>query len=215
MGIIERKEREKLARKTEITNAAERIFFKKGFENSTMDDIAKEAEFTKKTIYSYFKSKEELYFEIMLSAFNILNELFDKVVSENSKSSEIEKISKFGKAFIEFSRKYPGYFKAISDYENKDFDFQVDDDNCIVKKCYIAGQHSLEILNDCIVSGIKKGEFIDHIDSYTISLMLWSSLTGYLGLISKKEKYIKNYYNKNTDDLMVDGIEILLRAIKK
>ena len=71
MGIIERKEREKLARKTEIINAAEKIFFKKGFENSTMDDIAKEAEFTKKTLYSYFKSKEELYFEIMLLGFNI------------------------------------------------------------------------------------------------------------------------------------------------
>ena len=53
MGTLERKEREKLARKIEIVNAAERVFFEKGFENSTMDDIAKEAEFTKKTLYSY------------------------------------------------------------------------------------------------------------------------------------------------------------------
>lgn len=180
-----------------------------------MDHIAKEAEFTKKTIYSYFKSKEELYFEIMLSTFNALNELFDNVVSDNIESSETEKIKKLGEAFIEFSKIHPGYFKAIADYENKEFDFQINDDNSLIKKCYIAGQYSIEILNNCIINGIKKGELIDYIDSYTICLMLWSSLTGYMGLLSKKEKYIKEYYNKNTDNLMEDGMELLLRAIRK
>jgi AcrR family transcriptional regulator len=215
MGTIERKEREKLARKTEIINAAERVFFEKGFESSTMEDIAKEAEFTKKTLYSYFKSKDELYFEIMLSAFNLLNELLDKVVKENSESSEAEKIKEIGKTFIIFSNTHCGYFKAITDYENKEFDFQIDDDSSIIKKCYIAGQHSVEVLNNCILSGIKKGEFIDYIDSYSICLMLWSSLTGYIGLVSKKEKYIKAYFDKTIDNLMEDGIELLLRGIQK
>ena len=215
MGVIERKEREKLARKTEIVNAAERVFFEKGFENSTMDDVAKEAEFTKKTLYSYFKSKEELYFEIMLSAFNVLNELLDNIIKENNGSSETEKIKKIGETFIEFSRKHYGYFKAIADYENKEFDFQIDDDNSIIKKCYIAGQHSIEVLNNCILDGIKKGEFIDYIDSYSICLMLWSSLTGYIGLVTKKEKYIKAYFDKDIDNLMEEGMEILLKGIMK
>lgn len=215
MGALERKEREKLTRKIEIVKAAERVFFEKGFENSTMDDIAKEAEFTKKTLYSYFKSKDELYFEIMLGAFNVLNELLDKTLKENNERSETEKIEIIGRVFIEFSRKHFGYFKAIADYENKEFDFQIDDDNSIIKKCYIAGQHSIEVLNNCILCGIKSGEFIDNIDSYSICLMLWSSLTGYIGLISKKEKYIKAYFDKTTDSLMEDGIKILLRGIKK
>lgn len=215
MGTLERKEREKLARKIEIVNAAERVFFEKGFENSTMDDVAKEAEFTKKTLYSYFKSKEELYFEIMLLAFNVLNELLDNIIKENNGSSEVEKIKKIGETFIEFSRKHYGYFKAIADYENKEFDFQIDDDNSIIKKCYIAGQHSIEVLNNSILNGIKKGEFIDYIDSYSICLMLWSSLTGYIGLVTKKEKYIKAYFDKDIDNLMEEGMGILLRGIMK
>jgi AcrR family transcriptional regulator len=215
IGIAERKNRERLNRKIDILNAAERIFYKKGFENSTMDDIAKEAEFTKKTIYSYFKSKEELYFEIMLSGFNVLNALFDETIGENIEISEIEKINKFGTVYIEFSRNFPGYFRAIADYENKDFDFQVDDDNCLIKKCYTAGQYPLELLNKCIVNGIKKGQIIDDIDSYTICLMLWSTMMGYIGLINKKEKYINAYYNKNIEDLIEDGFGILLKSIKK
>lgn len=180
-----------------------------------MEDIAKEAEFTKKTLYSYFKSKDELYFEVMLSAFNLLNELLDNVVNGNSEISEAEKIKEFGRSFIVFSRTHYGYFKAIADYENKEFDFQIDDDNSIIKKCYAAGQYSIEVLNNCVLNGIKKGEFIDHIDSYSICLMLWSSLTGYIRLISKKEKYIKVYFDKNIDNLIEDGIDILLRGIMK
>jgi TetR/AcrR family transcriptional regulator len=44
MGIAERKEREKQQRKAEIIQAAELVFFSKGFEHSTIDDIAEKAE---------------------------------------------------------------------------------------------------------------------------------------------------------------------------
>ena len=43
MGIVERKEREKEQRRSEIIDAAERIFFSKGFETATMEDVANEA----------------------------------------------------------------------------------------------------------------------------------------------------------------------------
>ncbi|MFT5873614.1 MAG: AcrR family transcriptional regulator [Clostridium sp.] len=215
MGLIERKEKERLVRKNGMIDAAQKVFFKKGFENSTMDDIAREAEFTKKTIYSYFKNKEELYYEIMLLGFKALNALYDKTISENIEMSEIKKIKKLGQTFVEFSRTYPGYFKAISDYENKDFDFQVDDSNCLVNECYLAGEYSFKLLNSCIINGIEKGEILNDTDSVTVCLMLWSTMLGFIGLINKKEKYINSYYNKGIEELLEDGFELLLRSIKK
>ena len=56
MGIAERKEREKLQRRNDIIDAAERLFFQHGFETPTMDDVAREAELSKGTLYLYFKS---------------------------------------------------------------------------------------------------------------------------------------------------------------
>ncbi|MGK0468421.1 TetR/AcrR family transcriptional regulator [Clostridium sp.] len=215
MGVIERREKERLVRKNGMIDAAERVFFKKGFENSTMDDIAKEAEFTKKTIYSYFKNKEELYYEIMLLGFKSLNALYDKTISENIEMSEIKKIKKLGQTFVEFSRTYPGYFKAISDYENKDFDFQVDDSTSLVNECYLTGEYSFKLLNSCIINGIEKGEILNDTDSVTVCLMLWSTMLGFTVLINKKEKYINSYYNKGIEELMEDGFELLLRSIKK
>ena len=215
MGIVECREKKHLIRKKDMINAAERVFFKSGFASSTMDDIAIEAGFTKKTLYSYFKSKEELYYEIILLAFKTLNGLYDKTISRNIEMSEIKKIKKLGHTFVNFSRIYPGYFKAITDYENKDADFQVEDGDSLINECYIAGEYSFKLLNNCIINGIKNGEIINDTDPVIVCLMFWSTMLGFIGLINKKEKYIKAYYNKNIEEIMQEGFEVLLRSIKK
>ena len=64
MGIAERKEREKQQRKEEIIQAAESVFYSLGLDQATMDDIAAKAELSKGTLYLYFRSKEDLFFEV-------------------------------------------------------------------------------------------------------------------------------------------------------
>ena len=49
MGVAERKEREKEQRRKGILDAAEKVFFKHGVENATMDNVAEEAELSKAT----------------------------------------------------------------------------------------------------------------------------------------------------------------------
>ena len=61
MKIIDlRKERERQRReeyKETILHAAESIIVRKGYRATTMDDIAREAQFSKATLYNYFRSK--------------------------------------------------------------------------------------------------------------------------------------------------------------
>ncbi len=52
-------------RRDQLLLVARRIFADKGFQATTMDDIAKEAGFTKPILYQYFDSKVELYREIV------------------------------------------------------------------------------------------------------------------------------------------------------
>ena len=65
LAAIPRKERERLARQRDILNAARELFIEKGYSDTTLDEIAKRAEFGKGTIYNYFSNKEELFFAIM------------------------------------------------------------------------------------------------------------------------------------------------------
>ena len=46
--------------KKRIIDSAYKIFYKKGYHNSTMNDVAQEIGVSKGSLYSYFKSKEEL-----------------------------------------------------------------------------------------------------------------------------------------------------------
>lgn len=63
---LSRKERERLFKKQEILDAAIKLFAKKGFKATTLDEIAEESEFGKGTIYNYFSNKEEIYKEIII-----------------------------------------------------------------------------------------------------------------------------------------------------
>jgi TetR/AcrR family transcriptional repressor of mexJK operon len=48
-------------RRAQLINAAEQVFLEKGYHAARMDDIAKTAAMSKKTIYQIFASKEELF----------------------------------------------------------------------------------------------------------------------------------------------------------
>ncbi len=52
-------------RKSQIINAAEEVFTKKGFDEARMDDIAEETGLSKGTLYLYFKSKDDLIIAIL------------------------------------------------------------------------------------------------------------------------------------------------------
>lgn len=51
-------------RKEQILRAAEKVFARKGFQEATISDVAREAKVSEATIYEYFSSKEELLFSI-------------------------------------------------------------------------------------------------------------------------------------------------------
>ncbi|MFZ3047702.1 MAG: TetR/AcrR family transcriptional regulator, partial [Desulfatirhabdiaceae bacterium] len=73
MGIRERKERDKERRHQQILVAAKRVFSEKGFNKSTMEDIAGEAELSPGTLYLYFKNKEELHASLSLRVMQYLH----------------------------------------------------------------------------------------------------------------------------------------------
>ena len=58
---MSRTEIERQARRNYILEAARRLFAEQDLENGSMDDIAAAAEYTRRTLYSYFKTRDELY----------------------------------------------------------------------------------------------------------------------------------------------------------
>lgn len=64
--VEERKEKEKKSRRDFIIGAARQTFIARGIENSTMEDIAALSGYTRRTLYSYFKSFDEISMSVLL-----------------------------------------------------------------------------------------------------------------------------------------------------
>ncbi|MEW9124464.1 MAG: TetR/AcrR family transcriptional regulator [Thermotaleaceae bacterium] len=214
MGVITRKEKEREIRRKDIIDAAEKVFFAKGFDNATMDDVAKEAEFSKRTVYVYFRSKEQLYFQIMLRAYKLLNSMVEKAIKKNCPKTGIAKIKLLGEILVAFNNNYTEYFKAIMDYENGDMDFENNDDK-LLQECYDEGEKLFNFLKDALDEGIKEGTILESIDVVNTALVLWASIVGVLNTSKKKEKYLIHYHNKKPSELVDEAFKFLLRSIEK
>jgi AcrR family transcriptional regulator len=92
MGIKERKKREREMRRQQIMVAAKRVFTQKGYEKSTVEDIAREAELSPGTLYLYFKSKDELYASLCLRVLRFINVKVDHVISEKTTDYEAKQL---------------------------------------------------------------------------------------------------------------------------
>ena len=68
-AIRSRKLREERRKVRLILKAAQKVFYANGYLKTTMDDIALEAGMSKPLIYKRFKSKDDLYFSLMLPVF--------------------------------------------------------------------------------------------------------------------------------------------------
>lgn len=101
---------EKLQRKNRIVDMAEPLFFKKGYDTATIVEIATASGYNKRSIYTYFKDKEEIFLAVVLRGLTRLHEMLDGV----SHSSDIRDL---GRAFFEFSMSQPDYLKLIMVYE--------------------------------------------------------------------------------------------------
>ena len=88
MGIQERREREKEERRNQIIKTARKEFIESGIRNSSIKDIARKAELSPRTIYTYFNNKQELYVAVLLSGLKILCKQIEKIASEEQKAFE-------------------------------------------------------------------------------------------------------------------------------
>jgi AcrR family transcriptional regulator len=86
--LLSRKEKERSFRRNAIVGAAVGIFAKKGYRDTTLDEIAMESEFGKGTIYNYFKSKEDIYSYIVDNVSLNLYEIIKQAEAETKNTRD-------------------------------------------------------------------------------------------------------------------------------
>lgn len=92
-----------MEKKEEIINVARELFKEYGYRKISMNEIAKKAQVTKKTIYHHFKDKDELFQYFITEELDMMKEKFEKV--SNRQSSVSKRITEGLKVILEFRKK--------------------------------------------------------------------------------------------------------------
>lgn len=94
-----------------ILTAADSLFKEQGFDATTIEQIAKKAEYSKPTIYSYFASKEDIYAYILYKYMMYFNDEIHKMLDSNQRAAD----TYLGccRAVLSFKLKNPVYFDGI------------------------------------------------------------------------------------------------------
>lgn len=153
MGIEQRRHRDRQRRIGEIITAAKAIFLSKGFSGTTMNDIADTSELSRRTIYHYFRSKEEVS---LAASADTLSRLL----------AQVEEIHGRGKTGVErleltfdmYRRMYqtdPGGFQFIVNFS--DSLRSLGTDNELVRECFAHIDRIVSIIADFLREGAEDG----------------------------------------------------------
>ncbi len=172
MGLKERREREKEARKRQILTAARRLLFKRGIQSTSINQIARTAELGVGTIYFYYQSKEEIFYSLQEEGLDILFRQIDAI--GRAKTPPDEMLRQTGQAYLRFSSEQKDYFDIINYFLatpsvilGSELKQQID------RK----GSQILELIAGFIHTGISDGIFRP-VDEKKYAVMFWGTLHG-------------------------------------
>ena len=204
MGIAERKEREKLQRRNDIIDAAEKVLFSRGFESATMDEIAERAELSKGTLYLYFKSKEDLQFAIFMRGFDILMKMMKENLSPDSNG--YQRLLELADSFIRFSRENRNYFNLFMYYESNQMGaLNIDQKQLQV---YLKEDSPLALVTQQVIMGMQDSSLRDDLSAEVFSATLWSQMMGVLIVLNNKAD-LYEIFNLKADEILQTHLELV------
>ncbi|WP_319563216.1 TetR/AcrR family transcriptional regulator [Marispirochaeta sp.] len=209
MGIIERKLRDKKRRTEEIINAARRIFMRKGYTDATMLDIAEESELSRRTLYLYFKSKEEISFELMYEAFTALYQrLLDSYAGDGT---ALDKLNRFKHAYLAFYNEdfdnfyFTVYFNVKLNLKN----MQEGD----AEQCFEVIQQIITLLTRIIEEGIREGIFRFLPDARRSAFVLAEMIQASMQQIATRRDVFRLSSDYSEGDVLAELFDLAVHSI--
>jgi len=140
--------------KERILNAAMRLFSKKGFFETTVDEISRSAKIAKGTVYLYFKDKSDIYIAIIE---NQLNSALKDIAEVNSKNlTSTEKLRLIASEWLTRSIEFHRLFPMVS-MENINQALKLMKE--IKQRVFPVISRIISEISNIIKGGIENGEF--------------------------------------------------------
>ena len=193
-----------------ILAAAERLFSEKGIEGTTMDDIAREAEYSKATLYVYFQSKEEIINAILLSGMILLQKKVKAAI--DSSESWTEGYGAVCTAIIRFYLENPTAYDASSG----DLSEHAEGDEAAgLREIVRVWDETNAVLAAFLERGVGEGVVSTELPVAEVVQLFWAALSGMVRMSERKSAYIAHNAGVDRKTFLHHGAQLLLNAITR
>lgn len=209
MGVQERKTRHKEDLKKEILKAARELVTERGWESTSIRNIAEKIEYSPATIYLYYKDKNEIIFDLHREGFRLLVSYLGVLQGVND---PFERLKAMGRAYIRFALDNQDVYKllfvmeepmrhvassAAPDWDEGDKAFGL----------------LMQTVGDCQKTGYFKG-----LQTVNLSFVIWSTMhglctlrtSGHLGHVG-----VIRESNINMDDVLTAAYEEFIKVLER
>jgi len=175
MTISSRKERQKEELKAKILQTAKALFMERGYEETSIRNIAERIEYSPTTIYLYFKDKDDIFYALHREGFVLLNQYFRAL---GHVEDPFERLKAIAKAYVTFALENGEFYdlmfiirspmNALEKEKKEELDWE-------------EGDRAFGFLVNTIEECIVKGYFKD-MNAEVLAFTTWSMVHGICSL---------------------------------
>lgn len=205
---MSRKAIERETRRRLILKAARQLFDEKGIENTSMDEIASAAEYTRRTLYAYFKGRDEISLSIFIEDLQARWDEQKKALNEAD--TGLEKIIRWAESFYLFTLRYPHSIRLQLYWDFRGIDREMISDETFAAFEAINNELA-EGLREIFHLGVSDGSLQSDLPvDLTISQFLYS----YRSILNRALSSSYSFASFDPDEYVKYYIETFVRNIK-
>ncbi|MBK7222837.1 MAG: TetR/AcrR family transcriptional regulator [Saprospiraceae bacterium] len=212
----------KILKEQKIIEAAEKVFASFGFKNARMEEVAKEAEITKVTLYAYFRSKENLYMAITYNALQKLAVICDDLIASNVDKPGIESVVAIMEGFMDFCQENPLYSEVLLDYFSLIRSITEDDkkltdamkESNYFPKVQALHNYPFKLTAKEIQRGIDDKSISERVEPMVATLYGWTAAVGFVKISAASGSNTSSIFNVRMSDLRKTNLEMQRRLLE-
>lgn len=218
MSSEERKAWGKTQRENRIIDIAQQVFFEYGYESTTIQEIANAAGYNKRTLYLYFKDKEEIFLAVVLRGLEILHDMLKEAIDQPKEGFSV--LRGLGERFFDFSLKHSEFLKLIMIFESHNCVYYEDvkvisETGRFQKLCQAKTDAIADLMTGAIQRSIERGTIKTDLTPVQLMLILWGQVFGVMQIILMRREHFSDAFGIGYEDLFQSFMDLVEKGVRK
>jgi TetR/AcrR family transcriptional regulator len=197
MGIEERRERERGERRELILQSAVQVYPEEGYHAATMEKLAQKAELSRATLYLYFKTKEEIFVDAIVSCTDYFGDVLENIYDRRETIKD-NLMRELWKGFQKYYSKDPVIFDLTLYFHQQEMLRRLPEE--LRLSLDRSGTRVYALLSKLMEYGMGQGYFFA-CDPRTLAEVVWTTFLGIIHLENSKKAMLRKNHLDITWDL--------------